>query len=324
MKRALRKCADGFPGVSNETPESNEPVGELEEKELYPYGCAKLRMSEMTLLKQKRKENAMKLDFIKMHGCGNDYIYIDCFKNDVEEPEKLAQILSDRHFSVGGDGVILVCPSDIADARMRMFNADGSEGKMCGNGVRCVAKFVYDNGLCRNDPMRIETLSGIKTLELSVDGGKVRAATVGMGKAETQRERTLHVGGCSMTLMPVSVGNPHAVIFTQDAENAPLETLGPKIEHHPEFPDGVNVEFVQVLSQTEMRMRVWERGSGVTMACGTGSCASAAAAVRKGLCKPNVPIAVHLDGGTLHITVGEDGSVTMTGPAETVYEGETV
>ena len=262
------------------------------------------------------------MHFTKMHGLGNDYLYV--FGEVPSDIAALSVRLSDRHFGAGSDGMIYISRSEIADFKMRIFNADGSEAKMCGNGIRCVGKYLYDKGYTDETHLRIETLSGIKTLELSVDGGKVRAATVGMGKAETQRERTLHVGGCSVTLMPVSVGNPHAVIFTQDAENAPLETLGPKIEHHPEFPDGVNVEFVQVLSQTEMRMRVWERGSGVTMACGTGSCASAAAAVRKGLCKPNVPIAVHLDGGTLHITVGEDGSVTMTGPAETVYEGETV
>ncbi len=261
------------------------------------------------------------MHFTKMHGLGNDYLYV--YGEVPADVAALSVRLSDRHFGAGSDGMIYISRSETADFKMRIFNADGSEAKMCGNGIRCVGKYVYDKGYTDAQNLRIETLSGVKTLDLTVAHGKVRAATVDMGRAVTQDERTLHAGGCAVTVIPVSVGNPHAVIFTDDAETAPLETLGPKIERHPEFPDGVNVEFVQVLSDHALRMRVWERGSGVTMACGTGSCASAAAAVRKGYCVQGEPIAVHLDGGTLYITVGADGGVRMTGPAETVYEGET-
>ena len=262
------------------------------------------------------------MHFTKMHGLGNDYLYV--FGEVPDDIAALSVRLSDRHFGAGADGMIYISPSQTADFRMRIFNADGSEAKMCGNGIRCVGKYVYDKGYTDETHLRIETLSGIKELELSVVGGKVKAASVQMGTATVQQDQTIRADGQTVTLTPVSVGNPHAVLFTDDAEHAPLETLGAKIERCPAFPDGVNVEFVQVLSPAALRMRVWERGSGVTMACGTGSCASAAAAVRKGYCKSDTPIAVHLDGGTLHITVSASGQVTMTGPAETVYEGETV
>lgn len=261
------------------------------------------------------------MHFTKMHGLGNDYLYV--FGEVPDDIAALSVRLSDRHFGAGSDGMIYISRSQTADFKMRIFNADGSEAKMCGNGVRCVGKYVYDKGYTDNTHLRIETLSGIKELELAVQHGKVQRVTVQMGTASVRAEESLQIGAQSLTYLPVSVGNPHAVFFTDDAEAVPLETWGPQIEHHPDFPDGVNAEFVQVLSETELRMRVWERGSGVTMACGTGSCASAAAAVRKGYCRQGEPIAVHLDGGTLTITVGADGSVTMTGPAETVYEGET-
>ena len=262
------------------------------------------------------------MHFTKMHGLGNDYLYV--FGEVPDDISALSVRLSDRHFGAGSDGMIYISHSDVADFKMRIFNADGSEAMMCGNGIRCVGKYVYDKGYTDETFLRIETLSGIKELELHVAHGKVRSVTVQMGKASVRADETLQIGTQTLDYTPVSVGNPHAVLFTADAEAVPLETIGPQIEHHPDFPDGVNAEFVQVLSDTELRMRVWERGSGVTMACGTGSCASAAAAVRKGYCRQGEPIAVLLDGGTLHITVAADGSVTMTGPAVTVYEGETV
>ena len=261
------------------------------------------------------------MHFTKMHGLGNDYLYV--FGEVPDDIADLSVRLSDRHFGAGSDGMIYISRSDAADFKMRIFNADGSEAMMCGNGIRCVGKYVYDKGYTDNTFLRIETLSGGKELELTVQHGKVRSVSVQMGKASVRAQESLRIGADTFAYIPVSVGNPHAVIFTDSAETVPLETWGPQIEHHPDFPDGVNAEFVQVLSDTELRMRVWERGSGVTMACGTGSCASAAAAVRKGYCRQGEPIAVHLDGGTLYITVGADGSVTMTGPAETVYEGET-
>ena len=260
------------------------------------------------------------MQFTKMHGLGNDYLYVYG-----EVPENIAELsvkLSDRHFGAGSDGMIYISPSQAADFKMRIFNADGSEAMMCGNGIRCVGKYVYDKGYTDRTDLTVETLSGIKTLDLHVRCGKVKTVTVGMGKAEAGEEGQLDIGGEKVTYMPVSVGNPHAVIFVGDAEKAPVTELGPKIEHDPAFPGGVNVEFVEVIRDQTLRMRVWERGSGVTMACGTGACASAAAAVKKGFCRAGEPVTVILDGGPLEITVSGDGSVTMRGPAETVYEGE--
>ncbi len=259
--------------------------------------------------------------FTKMHGLGNDYLY---FYGEV--PENVADLavkLSDRHFGAGSDGLIYISPSGSADFRMRIFNADGSEAKMCGNGIRCVGKYVYDKGYTDKTDLTVETLSGIKELGLDIRCGKVRAVTVGMGSAEVGEDMTLEICGETVVCTPVSVGNPHAVIFTEDIDAAPVTELGPVIEKNAAFPGGVNVEFVQVLSDQTLRMRVWERGSGVTMACGTGACASASAAVKKGLCRPDDPVTVVLDGGPLKITVSEDWKVTMRGPAETVYEGET-
>ncbi|MBQ7639296.1 MAG: diaminopimelate epimerase [Clostridia bacterium] len=260
--------------------------------------------------------------FTKMHGLGNDYLYVYG-----EVPENIAELsikLSDRHFGAGSDGMIYISPSEAADFKMRIFNADGSEAKMCGNGIRCVGKYVYDKGYTNKTEITVETLSGIKTLKLNVKDGKVFEAAVQMGKAEAKPERRLFANSESIIYTPVSVGNPHAVVFTENAEEVPLETLGASIERHPDFPDGVNVEFVQVLSENRLRMRVWERGSGITMACGTGSCASVAAAVQKGFCRAGDTVEVALDGGTLKISVNKEGFVLMTGPAETVYEGETV
>lgn len=262
------------------------------------------------------------MHFTKMHGLGNDYLYV--YGDVPENIEEISKKLSERHFGAGSDGMIYISPSEVADFRMRIFNADGSEARMCGNGIRCVGKYVYDKGYTDKKKLTIETLSGIKTLDLGVSFGKVRSVTVDMGRAVPSEDMVISVGGERVRCTPVSVGNPHAVIFVDDIENAPLTTLGPIIEHHEAFPGGVNVEFVQVISNSELRMRVWERGSGVTMACGTGACASATAAVRKKLCKENEPISVRLDGGTLKISVASDNAVTMTGPAEFVYEGDTI
>ena len=261
------------------------------------------------------------MHFTKMQGLGNDYLYVYG-----EVPDNIAELsikLSDRHFGVGSDGMIYISPSETADFKMRMFNADGSEGKMCGNGIRCVGKYVYDKGYTDKEHLMIETLSGIKQLDLRIDSGKVKSASVGMGNATVGEDIELTAAGEKVIGTPVCVGNDHLVIFVDDIDAAPLLSLGPVIEKHSAFPDGINVEFVQRLAGGRLRMRVWERGSGVTLACGTGACASAAAAVGRGYCLKDEPITVILDGGTLEITVGSDWSITMEGPAETVYEGET-
>ena len=262
------------------------------------------------------------MKFTKMHGLGNDYLYV--WGPVPENIAALSQTLSDRHFGAGSDGMIYIAPSTVADFSMRIFNADGSEAKMCGNGIRCVGKYVYDKGYTDKTTLTVETLSGIKTLRLQLSAERVKTVTVEMGQAGAGADRTLALDGSDFVYTPVDVGNPHAVIFCGDADAVPLETVGPAIEHHPDFPGGVNVEFVQVLSDRKLRMRVWERGSGVTLACGTGACASTAAAVAKGVCAPGVPVQVLLDGGKLEITVDDSGFVSMTGPAQFVYEGETM
>lgn len=274
-----------------------------------------------------------KIEFTKMHGIGNDYIYIDCFKQNIDDPEHLARIMSPRRFSVGADGVILICPSDVADAKMRMFNLDGSEGKMCGNGIRCVGKYIYDNNIAHKDTVTVETLSGIKTLSISQKNGLAESLTVDMGAAEFScPEVPVIFGGDEMINEPVcvnkavynitavSMGNPHAVIFCDDTDSLDLEKIGPLFENFPIFPEKVNTEFVKPINRRELCMRVWERGSGETFACGTGACASVAAAVRNGLAESGAEITVHLKGGDLYITYFND-RVLMRGPAEKVYEG---
>ena len=256
-----------------------------------------------------------------MHGLGNDYLYV--YGDVPENIKELSVRLSDRHFGAGSDGMIYISPSSAADFKMRIFNADGSEAKMCGNGIRCVGKYVYDKGYTDRTELTVETLSGIRTLKLDVRCGKVRTVTVGMGKAAAEEDKILTIAGRQVACTPVSVGNPHAVIFVEDAGCAEVSDLGPLIEKDRAFPGGANVEFVEVLSELRLRMRVWERGSGITMACGTGACAAVCAAVKKGFCHYNVPVEVLLDGGLLKIFIDPDGSVTMRGPAETVYEGET-
>ncbi|MBO6159052.1 MAG: diaminopimelate epimerase [Firmicutes bacterium] len=258
--------------------------------------------------------------FTKMQGLGNDYLYV--YAEAPKNAAALSRKLSDRHFGAGSDGMIYISPSDAADFKMRIFNADGSEAKMCGNGIRCVGKYVYEKGYTDKTQLTIETLSGIRNLELQVQDGVVISVTVSMGKAEAEEEIGLLTDEGRIQGIPVSVGNPHFVIFVEDIGEIRLRTFGPLIEKHALFPDGVNVEFVQVTGDNRLRMRVWERGSGVTMACGTGACASAAAAVKKGYCSPGSDLSVALDGGVLIITVDEQGYVRMKGPAEWIYEGE--
>ena len=259
------------------------------------------------------------MHFTKMEGLGNDYLY---FYGEVSDPAEVSRKLSDRHFGIGSDGIISISPSDVADFKMRIFNADGSEAKMCGNGIRCVGKYVYDKGYTKKTRLSIETLSGIRTLDLIVENGKAVAASVNMGLVTVGESQSFDVCAQNVSAVPVSVGNPHAVIFVPDAEKAPVDSVGPALEHHEAFPDGVNVEFVAVTGPAALRMRVWERGSGITMACGTGACASAAAAVKAGYCPANTDIAVTLDGGVLHIRVLPDGTVLMTGPATKICECE--
>lgn len=274
------------------------------------------------------------IKFTKMHGIGNDYVYINCFEQEVSDPEQLAIKMSPRRFGVGADGVILICPSDVADAKMRMFNLDGSEGKMCGNGVRCVGKFIYDSGIARKNTVTVETLSGIKTLEIKDEGGKAVSVTVDMGKPEFTPENIpakanadkiinmpITAGDKEYNITALSMGNPHAVTFCDEIDSLNLEKIGPRFEHHDMFPEQVNTEFIRVIDQNTLQMRVWERGSGETFACGTGACAAAVAAVENGYCKRDTEITVHLVGGDLFITYKSDGTVFMRGGAEKVYDG---
>ena len=278
----------------------------------------------------------MKLRFTKMHGISNDYVYISTFDQPEQDWEALSIRLSDRRTGVGGDGIILVCPSDVADAKMRIFNADGSEGMMCGNGIRCVGKFIYDKGLVPADKttVTIDTLSGVKTLELTVADGKAQSARVDMGAAilkpadipavydgDTMIDAPLEVDGKTWNVTAVSMGNPHCVTFVDDVDSLELEKIGPRFERHPAFPERVNTEFVRVIDDHTLQMRVWERGSGETWACGTGACATAVAACLNGHCKKGEDITVHLRGGDLTIRY-TDETVIMTGPAATVFEGE--
>lgn len=266
-------------------------------------------------------KEVLTVKFTKMQGLGNDYIYVYS-KKEPENPAELSIKLSDRHFGIGSDGMIWILPSKIADFKMRIFNADGSEAMMCGNGIRCVGKYVYDKGLTKKTTVTVETLSGIKTLNLTVEKDKVKSVSVNMGRADAGLVNRVTVCGKDVEYIPVSVGNPHAVVFVDNIAKAEVDSIGPAMERHDRFPDGVNVEFVQILSESEVRMRVWERGSGITMACGTGSCATVMAAISIGLCRYNTDVAVHLDGGTLIINIATDNTVTMTGPAEISFEGE--
>ena len=276
----------------------------------------------------------MNMKFTKMHGCGNDYVYVDCTNEMIENPGEVSKYVSDRHFGIGSDGLILICSSETADFRMAMYNADGSEGAMCGNGIRCVAKYVYDKGLTDKKNISIETKSGIKELELTVEDGKVSLVKVNMGApilrakdipvdVDTEKciDSDINVDGKDYKITCVSMGNPHAVTFIdEDVKTFPIEKIGPKFENHPMFPDRVNTEFVQVLNRHEVNMRVWERGSGETLACGTGTCATVVACVLNGLTDDEVT--VHLLGGDLFIKYDrENDTVWMTGPAVIAFEG---
>lgn len=276
------------------------------------------------------------MKFTKMQGLGNDYVYIDCFSEDLTGTDlsQLAIRLSDRHFGIGGDGIILIMPSEAADFRMRMFNADGSEGRTCGNGLRCVSRYVYDHGLTDKTTFTIETLGGIVKPEIILNEGDVEAVRIDMGEPRLARAEIpmlgaetpqvvgepLDVAGCNFQVTCVSMGNPHCVIFVSDVESVDVAGVGPFIENHESFPEKTNVEFIEVLNDEEILFRVWERGSGITLACGTGACAAVVAAVLNNLTKRTVT--VHLPGGDLIIEWGEDNHVYMTGPAVEVFSGE--
>ena len=275
------------------------------------------------------------MKFTKMQGIGNDYVYANCFEETVADPERVSEIISDRHFGIGADGLVLIMPSDKADFRMRMFNADGSEGNMCGNATRCIGKFVYDNHLTDKTSITLETRSGIKKLTLYPENGKVKTVLVDMGKAvlkpadipmnvsgDTFINKPITVDGKEVFITAVSMGNPHAVTYVDDVDSLELEKIGPSFENHPLFPERVNTEFIKILDESTMQMRVWERGSGETWACGTGACAATAASVLNGYFPHDKEITVKLRGGDLFITYKSDGTVLMRGPAETVFTGE--
>ena len=277
------------------------------------------------------------LTFSKMLGIGNDYIYINCFQETVTDPEKLSIFMSNVRFGVGSDGLVLILPSEVADFRMRIFNADGSEAMMCGNATRCVGKYVYEHGMTDKTEVSLETNSGIKYLTLYVNEAtnKVDAVKVDMGKAILKPAeipvaddgdrfiaKPVVVDGVSYDMTCVSMGNPHAVVFLPEIDSLDLEKIGPSFEHHPLFPNRVNTEFIRVIDDHTLQMRVWERGSGETFACGTGACAAAVASVLNGYCKREQEILIHLRGGDLRIIYHNDESVTMIGPATFIFEGK--
>lgn len=275
------------------------------------------------------------MKFSKMHGIGNDYVYVNCFKETVENPEAVSIFVSDRRFGIGSDGLILIMPSDKADFRMRIFNADGSEAMMCGNGTRCVGKYVYDHGMTDKTDITLETNSGIKYLKLFVKDGKVDSVTVDMGKAILKPRdipvdsdldlfvaQPVEVAGKEYKITAVSMGNPHAIVYVDDVDSLDLEKIGPDFENHKLFPNRVNTEFIKVIDDKTLQMRVWERGSGETFACGTGACASVVSSVLNNYCKYDEEVLVHLRGGDLRITYKKDGTVMMTGPATQVFDGE--
>lgn len=273
------------------------------------------------------------MKFTKMHGCGNDYVYVNLFEETIADPAQLSIAVSDRHFGIGSDGLITIGSSDTADFRMRIYNADGSEAEMCGNGIRCVAKYVYDHGMTDKTQITVETGAGIKTLQLTTDAGKVTLVRVDMGEPilkpelipvkadkDTVIDQPITAGGKEWRMTCVSMGNPHAVVFVDDTEQFELEKYGPAFENHPCFPKRTNTEFVHVISPTEASMRVWERGSAETLACGTGTCATVMACILNH--KTENKVLVHLRGGDLTIEYDPDSNhIFMTGPATEVFEG---
>lgn len=274
------------------------------------------------------------MKFTKMQGLGNDYVYVNCFEEKIENPSELAVKVSDRHFGIGSDGLILIRPSEVADFRMTMFNADGSESEMCGNGIRCVGKYVYDYGLTDKTEVSVETLAGIKYLKFLIKDGKVDMVTVNMGEPILKPELVpvvgegdavidspIEVDGKEYKMTCVSMGNPHSVVFVDDVDNFPLHEVGPLFEHHKAFPRRVNAEFCQVIDRTHAKMRVWERGTGETLACGTGTCATAVACILNG--KTEDQVTITLLGGDLIIRWDrEENVIYMTGPARVVFDGE--
>ncbi len=274
------------------------------------------------------------MKFTKMHGCGNDYVYVNCFEETVENPEETARFVSDRNFGVGSDGLILIRPSQIADFWMDMYNSDGSGSEMCGNGIRCVGKYVYDHGLTDKKEITIESGGRVRKLSLQVEKGKVTTATVDMGEPVTKPKlvpvasekeavvaEPVCLGGETYEMTCVSMGNPHAVVWVEDTASVEMEKTGPLFENHPWFPKRTNTEFVKVVDRKNINMRVWERGAGETLACGTGACASAYACILNG--KTEDEVTVHLLGGELQIRYDrESGHIFMTGPAVTVFDGE--
>ena len=276
------------------------------------------------------------MKFTKMQGIGNDYVYVNCFEETIADPSAVARFVSDRHFGIGSDGLILVKPSDVADCEMDMYNLDGSQGAMCGNGIRCVAKFAYDHGIVHKKNIIVNTKSGIKYLDLDIKDGKVSSVKVNMGSPiltakmipvvsdkEQVINQPLDVNGTIWNITAVSMGNPHAVTYMEDVNSLDIEKVGPMFENHINFPDRINTEFVKVIDRRTLQMRVWERGSGETLACGTGACAVAVASTLNGLVDEDVPITVKLLGGDLQILWNrQENLVYMTGPATTVFEGE--
>ncbi len=272
--------------------------------------------------------------FTKMHGIGNDYIFINCLDRQVDNPSQLSQLLSDRHFGAGSDGLVLIMPSDKADFRMRMFNPDGSEAEMCGNAIRCVGKYVYDNGFTDKNGIAVETLAGIRQLEMKASGGRIESVRVDMGKPIMEPSRIpvdfdgdrfisepVTIEGVTYSVTCVSMGNPHAVAYIKDIKAFPLDRVGPLMENHSLFPDRINAEFAVVEDRNTVSMRVWERGAGETLACGTGACAVLAASVLNNLTDRTATL--RLPGGDLLIEWSrQDGHIYMTGPAVRVYEGE--
>ena len=274
------------------------------------------------------------MKFTKMQGLGNDYVYVNCFKETIENPPEMAKKVSNRNFGIGSDGLIMINPSDVADFEMEMYNADGSRSEMCGNGIRCVEKYVYDYGLTEKEHISVETLAGIKYLDLTVEDGKVKLVKVDMGNPELVPanspivadgdrviDEPINVNGTEYRMTGVSMGNPHAVVYVEDVKGLDIEKIGPAFENHERFPNRVNTEFVKVLDQNTVEMRVWERGSGETMACGTGACAVAVACILNGLTEDKVT--VKLLGGDLQIEWDKEADkVYMTGPAEVSFDGE--